>query len=282
MEEKDIIQIEDWVEIIKESKTQGLLGKQFRVVFTSPAEIRVRANGKDVPFNYDEVRKLSFKEKWGFEKLPTLYHGTDLRFAFLPEEARNTYTQNCHSILEGLRDLYWSYIMDGVEGKELLSKNLHNQYPELSANINEALANISMMGWSEDFQYGDFYLTSRRHEACMYAHKAYAGGELGFNTYYLARGLQLAGVVDLFDKVEFRDFFKVMTIFVEGEHKPAIFRFDNLSPLYLRTEQNEGIYGYIRDGRFQVFSFRYLNTIQLDIRQAEILDKDLKKCIEEY
>ena len=28
---------------------------------------------------------------------------------------------------------------------------------------------------------------------------------------------------------------------VEEEHKPAIFKFDKLSPLYLRTEQNESI-----------------------------------------
>ena len=67
MNKKEIIKIDDWVEIIKESKTQGLVGGHFRVMSISSSGIEVMVNGKGEPFKFDEVRKMTFKEKWGID-----------------------------------------------------------------------------------------------------------------------------------------------------------------------------------------------------------------------
>ena len=276
---KEIINIDDWVEIVRESKTQGLVGGHFSVVSTSPSGVEVMVMGNREYFNYDDVRKMTFKEKWGIDKLPTLYHGTDLRFASLPEETRKGYCIFCHSIINGLRDVCRPFFAPGNDRVELLNEDIKNQYPDLSDKVHKALSNLMMMGRSEDFQYGDFYVSSQKWEAIMYAFDAYVGGELGFNTYYLAKGLQMAGVVNLFEMEQLRDYFKTMTKMVEEEHKPAIFSFDNLSPLYLRTEQNESIQRYIVDGKLKASSFRYLKPIKLDISTAELLKKDLKSSL---
>ena len=277
MNKKEIIKIDDWVEIIKESKTQGLVGGYFRVMSISSSGIEVMVNGKGEPFKFDEVRKMTFKEKWGIDKLPTMYHGTDMRFALFPEEIRKAYLQFCQSIIGGTKDLYQPYILPGEDRKELLSEDTQNLCPDLADKVKDALNNLMMMNWSEDFQYGDFYLTSHKHQAAMYAINAYAGGELGYTTYYLAKGLQVAGIINLFEIDQLRDMFKVMTILVEEEHKPAIFKVDKLSPLYLRTEQNESIQRYIREGRLTAFSFRYLKPLKLEISQSELIGKDLKE-----
>jgi len=277
MDKNEIIEIDDWVEIIKEGKTQGLIGGHFRVLSTSQSGVEVMVNGKGEPFNYDEIRKMSFKEKWGFDKLPTMYHGTDMRFALLPEDIRKTYLHLCQSILNESWSIFKPYIIPGEDRKELLSEDIRNQFPELNSKVKDALNNLMMMGWSEDFQYGDFYLTSLKHQAAMYAINAYAGGELGYTTYYLAKGLQMAGNINLFENDKYRDMFKLMTKMVEEEHKPAIFKFDKLSPLFLRTEKNESILRYLKDGSLTVFSFRYLKPLKLEVSQSELISKDLKK-----
>ena len=230
-----------------------------------------------IKFQFNEVMPMTFKERWGIDKLPTLYHGTDLRFAVLPEEYRKRYIDICHMFINALSCLYQPYLHQQGENKmELLSEEQKKQNPKLAENIREAMSNLMMMNYSEEWEYGDFYLTSNKISACMYAHKSFAGGELGFTAYHLLKGAELLGA-DLSNSKELKPMIDALKILAEGEPKPVIFSFDDLSPEYLQPAFGGSLQRYIQDGRIGVQEFRYTQPITLDPSKAELQDNDIAK-----
>lgn len=276
---KKTIQVGDWVKIIKESKTTGLSGAQLKVISVDEGSVEVIVGKSKIKFQYDEVVPMTFKEKWGIDKLPTLYHGTDLRFVILPEEVRKRYIDICHMFIKALSGLYQPYLHQQGENKmELLSEEQKKQNPKLAENIREAMSNLMMMNYSEEWEYGDFYLTSNKISACMYAHKSFAGGELGFTAYHLLKGVELLGA-DLSNSKELKPMIDALKILAEGEPKPVIFSFDDLSPEYLQPAFGGSLQKYIKNGRIGVQEFRYTQSITLDLSKAELLDKDYEKAM---
>ena len=119
-------------------------------------------------------------------EVPTLFHGTDLRFVSLSEEHRKMYNDICHLFINILYSVYQPFF----KSKErFLREDIRNANPELAKNIDEAIANLSLMTMSEEWQYGDFYLTSKKMNAKLYALQAFAGGEIGFTAYHLIKGV---------------------------------------------------------------------------------------------
>ena len=276
---KKIIQVGDWVKIIKESKTTGLLGAQLKVISVDEGSVEVIVGKSKIKFHFNEVVPMTFKEKWGIDKLPTLYHGTDLRFVVLPEEYRKRYIDICHTFIKGLSGLYHPFLHQQGEDKiELLLEEEKKQNPKLAGNIKEAVNNLMMMNFSEEWEYGDFYLTSNKISACMYAHQSFAGGELGFTAYHLLKGAELLGA-DLSNSKELKPMIDALKILAEGEPKPVIFSFDDLSPEYLQPAFGGSLQRYIQDGRIGVQEFRYTQSITLDLSKAELLDKDYEKAM---
>ena len=276
---KKTIQVGDWVKIIKESKTTGLSGAQLKVISVDEGSVEVIVGKSKIKFHLDEVVPMTFKERWGIDKLPTLYHGTDLRFVKLPEEARKSYIDICHMFIKALSGLYQPYLHQQGENKmELLSEEQKKQNPKLAENIREAMSNLMMMNFSEEWEYGDFYLTSNKHSACMYAHKSFAGGELGFTAYHLLKGVELLGA-DLSNSKELKPMIDALKILAEGEPKPVIFSFDDLSPEYLQPAFRVSLHNYIHNGRIGAHEFRYTQPITIDLSKAELLDKDYEKAM---
>ena len=276
---KKSCQVGDWVEIVKESTTQRLLGAKLRVTSISDNGVEVLALGEHNFFEFDEIRKMTFKEKWGIDKLPTLYHGTDLRFVILPDEARKKYNDICHMFINALSELYHPYIHQQGEDKiELLSEEQKKKNPQLANNIRDAMNNLFMMNYSEEWEYGDFYLTSNKTLACHYAHKAFAGGEIGFTAYHLVKGAELLGV-DLSNNKDLKPMIEAMKLLAEGDPKPAIFSFDDLSPEYLQPAFGGTLQRYIQNGRIGVQEFRYTQPITLEPSKAELLENDMAKAL---
>lgn len=219
----------------------------------------------------------TFKEKWGIDKLPTLYHGTDLRYVIMPDEIRKNYQAYCHVLIEALKGLYNPFIHREYDHQmDFISEEQKKQNPQLVHRIQEAMNNLFAMQFSEEWEYGDFYLTSNKHIACMYAYKSFAGGELGFTAYHLLKGAEFLGVD--FTQSEKQDepikFFKKMA---EGQPKPAIFSFDDLSLEHLQPAFGGSLQSYIKDGRIGVQEFRYTRPVTLDPAKAELIDPDIKK-----
>ena len=275
-----VILVGGWVKIIKKSRTRELVGAQPVVVNVIGDYVDVDIDGDVVRFNKDEVIPLTFKERWGLDKLPTMYHGTDLKIFNLSDEDRKKFNKACVKSIAALRDFYRPYLhQKNNEKNEVLTKEQEEQNPGLSNYIYKALSNLRMMNLSEEWEYGDFYLTSSKMLACLYANQAFAGGEIGFTAYFLIRGAELNGV-DLSKQLDLNeiDFIKAVA---EGEPQPVIFVVDNLSPEYLRTLTGGCIQRNIRDGKIiGENEFRYIRPVTLDPSKAEIIDKDLKKSIQ--
>lgn len=254
------IQVGGWVKIINR-----LIGAQSKVISVNGDYIDVDIEGVVIRFNRDEVVPLSFKEKWGIDKLPTLYHGTDLKFVNMTDESREEHNNFCFAVIKIAR--YFSQFID-----EKID-DLDKQNPELAGNIRKALNNLKMIGVSEEWEYGSFYLTSNKDSACLYALKAFAGGEIGFTAYYLIKGFEL--IVSDFSKIGIsNDKVKSFKTIAEAEPKPAIFSFDDLSPEYLRPESGGSFQSCVANGRITESSFRYIKPIVLDPNRAELIDRD--------
>ena len=266
------IMVGNWVKILKESQTKGLVGAVLKVVALKPDNVVVSALDTEVLFKNDEVKVLTFKERWGFDRMPRLYHGTDLRFVKIHEDVRQKYLAFCKSLINDFIKIYEPYITN----KESISEQIAIlDKSNIASDLHSAISVLSLVNCSEEFEYGDFYLTSDKYEACQYAHNAFVGGELANTTYHLYKALPYIGMKDLYDKLTNMFFIQLMNKLADEEHQPAIFYFDNLSPEYLRTEMNENITSYVRNGRFTVSSFRYSQPLSLDTDHYELLDLDL-------
>lgn len=275
------IRIGDWVKVIKESKTTGLVGARLKVVHVEENSVDVAMEGNTkITFSMDEIKPLTFKERWGIDRLPTLYHGTDYRFVNLPEDIRKTYHKCCHVFIKELSKLYSPYIHQQRQDKiGFLSEEQKKDNPQLAKNIEEAMTNLTAMQCSEEWEYGDFYLTSNKVSACMYAYKSFAGGELGFTAYHLLKGAELIGV-DLSKYKDLEGPVRAIKLMAEGTPQPAIYSFDDLSPDYLQPASGGSLQKYIQNGRIGIEEFRYKQPVKLDPNNAELLANDLSKDLQ--
>lgn len=270
------IMVGNWVKILKESQTKGLVGAVLKVVALKPDNVVVSALDTEVLFKYDEVKVLTFKERWGFDRMPRLYHGTDLRFVKIPEEVRQKYLAFCKSLINDFIKIYEPYITD----KESISEQIAIlNKSNIAFDFNSAISVLHLMNCSEEFEYGDFYLTRDKYEACQYAHNAFVGGELANTTYFLYKALPYIGMKDLYNKLNNMPFIQLMNKLADEDHQPAIFFFDNLSPEYLRTEMNESITRYVKNGRLRCTTFRYSQALSLNNDNYELINLDLDKAL---
>lgn len=277
------VKVGDWVKVIKESKTIGLVGSRFKVVNVEDDFVEVVVTGNNrIRFNMNEIKPMTFKERWGIDKLPTLYHGTDYRFVKLSDDQRKVYTETCNMFIDCLSEFYLPYInnRDPDPNKTgFLNEEIEKNNPKLTHNIIDAMNNLMMMKFSEEWEYGDFYLTSNKTSACVYAHNAFAGGELGFTAYHLIKGVELIGV-DFSKNKDIKNRVNLIKILAEGKAQPAIYAFDDLLPEYLQPAFGGCLSNYIQNGRIGIQEFRYKKSVNLSERKPEMLDLDLKTALQ--
>ena len=222
---------------------------------------------------------MTFEEKWGIDKMPTLYHGTDYRFVRLSDDQRKVYTETCKMFIDCLSVFYLPHINNRDPNKTgFLSEETEKNNPKLTRRIIDAMNNLMMMRFSEEWEYGDFYLTSNKSKACIYAHQAFAGGELGFTAYHLIKGVELVGI-DFSNNEDVLNRINLIKLLAEREPKPAIYVFNDLLPEYLQPAFGGSLSDYIQKGRIGIQEFRYKMPVNLSDRKPELLDLDITKAL---
>jgi len=212
--------------------------------------------------------------------LPTLYHGTDLRFATLPEDIRKSVLVYCNYLREVLYLKFSPYYILNEPNHESLKAfmgNVIDDQPKLLENLIEGIGDIMMSKMSEDYEYGSLYLTSSILSAFHYAKKAFAGGEFAFAAYALAKAAKAKGLQEWYlnDKVpNMEQVVDALISIAESTPQPVIYKITGINPSFLRTEQNESIERYIQNGRIRVSEFRYSEPLLLSDYEYITVDDD--------
>lgn len=211
--------------------------------------------------------------------IPTLYHGTDLRFARLPEDIRKRYLAYCYYLREVLYVHFAQYYIINEPKHESLKSfmgDVLGDHPKLFEILKEGLSDIMMSKISEDYEYGSLYLTSWMFSAIKYAKKAYAGGEFAFSAYALAKAAKAKGLQEWYhnDELNMNQFVDRLIEVAEAKPQPVIYKISDINPIFLRTEQNESIERYTRNGKLTVTEFRYTAPLNLSNYEYMIVDED--------
>ncbi len=274
MDKLRIIEKGDKVRIIKEKGTVGLLGAVVTVSQSNDEFVDAEILGNIVRFNTDDVELV---EKCPKLSIP-LYHGTDARFATLSEEYRKTYLDACSIIINKLFDKYTPYLYsnDDTRLKNLIREDRLSAFPNLIKEINStcAILRLNASGCKE-YEYGDFYLTSNKFSATIYAIQAFAGGEWGNHAYKLLHLTEQAELSEWLNEIP-SNLIQLIKLFAETKPQPVLFEFNDLNLDDLRTEHGERVEKYIKNGQLKgVDSFRYLKPIELDLNKAIPVDKSM-------
>lgn len=187
------IDVNDRIKVIKPPvEHPELLGSKLRVVGIGDGYVDVMVSTVTVRLDWDDVE---FAES-GLRKRITrnypkvFYHGTDLTFVTMPEDFRKLYQSYCKYFRETLFGKFYPYHpmgeTDNKRIKALLGKAADDD-PKILDNLSEAFVDITSSRMTEEYEYGDFYITSDRLNAVMYAQKAFAGGEFAFSAYALVK-----------------------------------------------------------------------------------------------
>lgn len=164
----------------------------------------------------------------------------------------------------------------------MLGKSVEED-PKILENLLEALLDITNSRMSEEYEYGDFYITSQRLNAVMYAQKAFSGGEFAFAAYALVKAAKVAGLQEWYLNEKLPNLEKIADCLIgiaEAEPHPVIYKLTDVDPEYLRTECNERIEKYIRNGWLYETEFRYNKPVDLRRYEYDVVDKELKIEIE--
>ena len=221
-------------------------------------------------------------------KLPTLYHGTDARIVRMTEAERLQYLNGCNQVIDYLFQFY-KPLLENVKVEEQINgmtcyvfkPKIEVQYKKLFIeNDMKALfyllhEKISMIDWSKNgaqlYQYGSFYVTKNKERAQDFAYKAYAGGELAMNAYYLIKGIEFIQFPDYNPSKEVKNAITTILDFSKkGKEEPVVFALDDLNREHLFEEDGKEVdwsLGFITS------NLRYTGEIKLDLSKAEFLPR---------
>ena len=208
------------------------------------------------------------------------YHGTDLVFASMPEGFRKLYLSYCKYFRETLFPRFYQYYTIGEKDDSRLKSLLGvtAEKSKIIENLKEALLDLACSRTTEEYEYGDFYITTNRLNAVMYAKKAFAGGEFAFSAYALIKAAKAAGLQDWYQNDKLPDLEKIADCIIgiaEAESHPVIYKLTDIDPEYLRTECNERIEKCIRNGWLSETEFRYSKPIDLSLYEYDVIEMSL-------
>ena len=200
--------------------------------------------------------------------IPTMYHGTDARIVRMSNEKITKLKEQCtealHYMLSFFKPLY-------DKDRETLMRSLYfDNRPEVYYKLMDKLHCCSAMhNGREEYQYEALYLTNSIERAKGYARRAYAFGEIGEVTYIMYKAAM---------KIKFKEWNPTEAIsntlnfikdFAEEDSEPVVIKIENLDPLYFEMDNG----GLISQDMLEfepgdMFSFRYVKAIQLDLNYA--------------
>ena len=285
---KEAIDVNDRIKVVKApSYLPDLLGAKLRVLSIGEGWIEVELAKRPLRLNINDVEFMENGLRKQITNYPEVfYHGTELVFSSMPEDFRKLYLEYCKYFRETLYPRFYQYHPIGESNdtriRALLGKAAE-VHPKILENLLEALLDISSSRLTEEYEYGDFYITSQRLNAVMYAQKAFAGGEFAFSAYALVKAAKVAGLQDWYLNEKLPNLEKIADCLIslaEAEPHPVIYKLTDVDPEYLRTECNERIEKYIRNGWLNETEFRYNKPVDLSQYEYDVVDKDLKKEME--
>lgn len=285
---REAIDVNDRIKVVKAPYyLPDLLGAKLRVLSIGEDWVEVELAKRPLRLNINDVEFMENGLRKRITNYPEVfYHGTDLVFSSMPEDFRKLYLEYCKYFRETLYPKFYEYHPVGEEDdtriKALLGKPAEEDTRVLK-NLLEALLDISSSRLTEEYEYGDFYITSHRFSAVMYAQKAFAGGEFAFSAYALVKAAKVAGLQDWYLNEKLPNLEKIADCLIdlaEAEPHPVIYKLTDVDPEYLRTECNERIEKYIRNGCLNETEFRYNKPVDLSQYEYDVVDKDLKKEME--
>lgn len=283
------IDVNDRIKVVRPPLVYpGLFGSKLRVVAIGEGYVDVKVSSTTVRLNRDDVEfaEPGLKKRITRNYPDVFYHGTDLTFATMPEDFRKLYLRYCKYFRDTLYNKFYPYHpvgeTDNERIKALLGKAA-NDDPKVLDNLLEALVDITSSRVTEEYEYGDFYITSDRLNAVMYAQKAFAGGEFAFSAYALVKAAKVAGLQEWYQNEQLPNLDKIVDCLIgiaEAEPHPVIYKLTDIDAEYLRTECNERIENYIRNGWLNETEFRYNKPVDLRRYEYDVVDKELKIEIE--
>lgn len=285
---KEAIDVNDRIKVVKApSYLPDLLGAKLRVLSIGEGWIEVELAKRPLRLNINDVEFMEQGLRKSITNYPEVfYHGTDLFFSSMPEDFRKLYLEYCKYFRETLYPSFYEYHpigeSDDTRIRSLLGKAAEED-PKILKNLLKALLDISSSRLTEEYEYGDFYITSRRLNAVMYAQKAFAGGEFAFSAYALVKAAKVAGLQEWYLNEKLPNLEKLADCLIgiaEAEPHPVIYKLTDVDPEYLRTECNERIENYIKNNRLNETEFRYNKPVDLSHYEYDVVDKDLKKEME--
>lgn len=200
--------------------------------------------------------------------IPTMYHGTDARIVRMSNEKITKLKEQCTEALHYM----WSFFKPLYDkDRETLMRSLYfDNRPEVYYKLMDKLHCCSAMhNGREEYQYEALYLTNSIERAKGYARRAYAFGEIGEVTYIMYKAAM---------KIKFKEWNPTEAIsntlnfikdFAEEDSEPVVIKIENLDPLYFEMDNG----GLISQDMLEfepgdMFSFRYVKAIQLDLNYA--------------
>lgn len=133
---------------------------------------------------------------------PTLYHGTDMRIAYLSQHERYAYKDACLSAVKHLWQFFepYSHLEDPkcVDNLETLKSSLPQElFPNLFANLCDKITLYkAYLNGNPKYQYDKdvTYLCSSQLGAQNYSYRAFAGGEFGLIAFRMLEACKAMGI----------------------------------------------------------------------------------------
>lgn len=240
------IDVNDRIKVVRPPLVYpGLFGSKLRVVAIGEGYVDVKVSSTTVRLNRDDVEfaEPGLKKRITRNYPDVFYHGTDLTFATMPEDFRKLYLRYCKYFRDTLFNKFYPYHpvgeTDNERIKALLGKAA-NDDPKVLDNLLEALVDITSSRVTEEYEYGDFYITSDRLNAVMYAQKAFAGGEFAFSAYALVKAAKMAGLQEWYQNEQLQNLEKIADCLIgiaEAEPHPVIYKLTDVDPVYVRKNR---------------------------------------------
>lgn len=218
-------------------------------------------------------------------KIPSLYHGTDLRFVEMPKEERTIYLSNCNKIIDYLWERYLPLlkketvkkisdsgeVMFCFEDKIQQMKQFFydNKKQVLFSKLRDILCKIELNKNNLSlYQYDCLCFTENDYLAEIFAHNAFSGGEKGYIAYYLICGAEFLNLFDSTISDDLQSIIKDIKQKAESETPlPVVFTADDLDILYLYHEDDRPI----KNDDVMIGNFKYKKEYTFDFNKMRRL-----------
>ena len=226
----------------------------------------------------------------------TLYHGTDARIVAMKKEERLDYFRKCDLVIDYLWTFYKPLMINELVEKEYNGQKIlvHKQkieeyktllnekgYKYMYVNLYEKLNMLYCRNEGAGlYQYGCLYFSSAKYTARNYAARSYAGGELGLIAY---RMIEAADIIQFENYNPSKEVSKaiedIMSFAQEGKEQPIVITVNDVETKNLLNEDGQEVnwdlvFDILESDFFKGnFNFRYTKDMELDLSQAEYLQK---------